>query len=127
MERVTKRWANFYFPGSFVANETERDVESLDPHSVAWPDGAYAFALYERTDLHDGPDTYTGKAKRIGPLYYHPDSKVETLEEVERNHPGERILISNMRCNRWPAVVWSRYGGWPQPFDAAKACVLGAA
>ena len=124
MERVTKRWANFYFPGMFVANETERDVASLDPHSVAWPDGAYAFALYERTELHDGPDVYTGKAQRVGPLYYHPDSKVETLAEVEANRPGERILISNMRCNGWSAVVWSRYGNWPRPFDPAQDQVL---
>ena len=34
------------------------------------------------------------------------------------------ILISNMECNDWKQIIWTRWGNWPQPFDPATAEVL---
>ena len=125
MDRITSRYVRFLAPGSFFAEEWSRPVETLDPRAVAWPDNAYAFSLHERVDVHDGPDVFIGKSRQIGPLYYHPDSKVVTLEEVAaRNDLGDRILLDNMRINKWPSVIYSRWGNWPQPFDAEKMAVL---
>lgn len=125
MDRVTAKFVRFWSPGLVVANNWERPIDSLDPYAVEWPDNAYAFTLHERVDVHDGPEKFAGKERQVGPMYYHPDSRVETLTEVEaRNAPGDRILIRNMRNNDWPTIVWSRWNNWPQPFDGSKCCVL---
>ena len=128
MHRVTVRYVRFLSPGSFVANDRTVPVDSADPQTVKWPENAYAFTLHERVDVLDGPETFKGEAKQIGPVYYHPDSKVLTEAEVAaKGDPRDSILLSNMRCNKWPSVIYSRCGNWAQPYEAGKALVLGAA
>lgn len=122
MEKVTKRFARFWSPGSFTAETFTR--EGVEKDSVEWPDNAYAVSFHERDYVIDGAETYVGAERQIGPTYYHPDSKVETLEEVKLNPNATRILISNMECNRWERMIWSRWGNWPQPFDASKHAIL---
>jgi hypothetical protein len=128
MDRVTVRYVRFLSPGSFVANDWTVPVDSADPRAVVWPENAYAFTLHERVDVMDGLETFKGEAKQLGPTYYHPASKVKTQEEVEANgDPRNSILLNNMRCNKWPSVIYSRWGNWPQPYEAGKQVVLGAA
>ena len=116
--------AEFFCPGSFFANTTTRELTSLDPAAVTWPDNAYAFCLTHRVDMVDGADTYRGESKQIGPMYYHPASTVETLEQVKRNPKATPTLISNMEFNGWTHVVWTRWGNWPQPFRPGETVVL---
>lgn len=124
MDRVPVRFARFLSPGSFTAETWERPVDSLDPAAVPFPDNAYAFTLHERVDVHDGPEVFTGKERQVGPTYYHPDSKVETLDEVRANPNATRILVSNMEINRWDRLIWTRWGNWPQPFDPANTQIV---
>lgn len=126
MRKETKRWVQYYTPGSFVAETWTEDISHLDPEKIKWPKEAYAFQLYEREDVIDGQTRYTGNAKSIGPMYYHPDSKIETLAEVKRNPKATEILIDNMRCNGWKKVVWTRWGNWPQPYETGDIAVLPA-
>ena len=128
MNQLTRRFVRFYAPGSFVANDWTREVDNLDPATVEWPDNAYAFTLHERVDVMDGTETFTGKEHQIGPMYYHPDSKVLSEAEIAaRGDSRDRILLANMRNNKWPSVIYSRWGNWPQPYVADKVRVLGAA
>jgi len=56
-------------------------------------------------------------------MYYHPGSTITSLDQVKAGKtPGSigHALIGNMECNNWDAVIWTRWGNWPQPFDAAK-------
>jgi hypothetical protein len=124
IDRITVRFVRFYAPGSFVAEDWTVPVDTLDPLAIKWPDNAYAFTLHERVDVADGPERFTGEAKQIGPMYYHPDSKVETQAEVALNPKATGILLSNMRCNRWDQIIWSRWGNWPQPYEAGRHLVL---
>lgn len=125
MQKQKKYWIRFWVPGSFVAEEIIRHCEALPtPEQVEFPDNAYAFTLHEREDIVDGEQTYTGEAKRVGPTYYHPNSVVETLEEVKKNPNATSTLISNMEGNGWRQIVWSRWGNWPQPFEADSIKVL---
>lgn len=125
MERKTVRFVRFFAPGSFVANDWTVNIDTLDPAAVKWPDNAYSFSLHERIDVLDGGETYTGAEKQIGPEYWHPDSRIETLSDIERrNDPRDRILLTNMRCNGWNEVVRSRWGNWSQPFDPKTCKVL---
>jgi len=48
------------------------------------------------------------------------------VEIAAKGDPRDSILLSNMRCNGWPSVIYSRWGNWPQPFDATKVVVLSA-
>lgn len=125
MDRVTVRYVRFLSPGSFVANDWTMPVDSADPRAVKWPENAYAFTLHERVDVMDGPDTFKGEAKQIGPVYYHPDSRILTQAEIAaKGAPRDRVLLCNMRCNEWPSVIYSRWGNWPQPYDAGKCEVV---
>lgn len=122
----TEYWIRFYAPGSFTTNEWIRMEDSMPkPDEVAFPDKAYAFTLHQREDIIEGGKVYQGAAEQVGLMYYHPSSKVETLAQAELNPNATSILLSNMRCNRWDHIVWSRWGNWPQPFDAAKMQVVG--
>ena len=128
MERVTVRYVRFLSPGSFCANEWTVPIVSVDPQAVTWPENAYAFTMHERVDVLDGQETFKGEAEQIGPVYYHPDSKVLTQVDVAaKGDPRDRILVQNMKCNGWPAVIYSRWGNWPQPYEADKVRILSAA
>jgi hypothetical protein len=125
--RVNKRTTHyviFWHPGSFVAEESRRDVESADPRKVKWPDSAYAFRLFKREDVIDGDKVYEGKPEQLGPLYYHPDSAVQSLDEARANPRATKILISNMERNGWKQIIWTRWGSFPQPFEPGKVAVL---
>lgn len=124
MKKELKRFVTFLAPGSFLAENWSRDVDSLDPYAIEWPNNAYAFTLHEREDIVDGDARFTGKARQIGPTYYHPDSTIETLDEVKANPKAGAVLVSNMQINRWDRVVWSRWGNWPQPYKDGEVKVL---
>ena len=116
----------FLYPGAFCADTSTVEVQSLDPSAVVWPERAYAFTLHQRQEITCDGQVFKGETTQIGPTYYHPDSKVESLDEVKLNPKATSILISNMGCNGWTHIIWSRWGGWPQPFDASKMEILKA-
>ncbi|MFA5377510.1 MAG: hypothetical protein WC455_17295 [Dehalococcoidia bacterium] len=124
MKKQIKRFVTFWTPGIIVAESTVKEVGSLDPNLVKWPENAYAFQFSEREDVVDGEKKYRGTEKDVGPLYYHPDSRVETLAQVKKNPRATATLISNMECNGYKKIIWSRWGNWPQPFDDKKTMVL---
>ena len=124
MKKVIVYYVNFFSPGSFVADSWTKDIDDPDPKKVEWPERAYAFTLHKRTDVVDGKQVFRGSPKQIGPMYYHPDSKVENIRAAKKNKKSTPILISNMENNGWKEIVWSRWGNWPQPFDRKKSAVL---
>lgn len=126
MKKITRHWAHFFHPGVFVSEYSTRDLpEETRPELIEWPNSAYAMQLWRRTDIVDDDDQeYLGKPEKVGKLCYHPDSKVESVEEVRGNPNATPTLVRNMECNQWEYVVWSRNGDWPQPFDPEKCTVL---
>lgn len=124
MHKRIVHYVTFWSPGSFVANEQTVSVESADPRKVKWPDSAYAFRMFRREDVIDGDKTYQGKPEQIGPIYYHPDSTVQSYEQAKGNLKATAILLDNMRINGWDQIIWTRWGNWPQHFDAKTMEVL---
>lgn len=125
MKRERKYWCQFYAPGSFVANDWSVDLpRETRPESIKWPDNAYAFKLWRREDIIDGTERFQGKAEQVGPMYYHPDSAVQTLAQVRKNPHATLMLIRNMERNGWSAVVWTRWGNWPQPWEPDRMRVM---
>lgn len=118
-------WVRFWSPGLVFGNQWTQDIDHLDPARIEWPENAYAFSLHQRTDIIDDDDQrFEGKSQQVGPLYYHPKSYVETLEEVKERLPNERILIDNMECNGYHRIIWTRWNNWPQPYDPDKIAIL---
>ena len=112
-------------PGSFVAETWIKDYTKLpQPQEVEIPENAYAFEIYQREDIVEGGKTYKGDAIQIGKTYYHPDSLVTNLEETKNHKNASDILIRNMECNKWENVIWTRWGNWPQPYNAENMEVL---
>lgn len=126
MNKEIKRWVEYWMPGSFTAESWTKEIDHLDPQKIEWPESAYMFRLFEREDMVDGETRYTGQPKQIGATYYHPDSKIETLAEVKLNPNKGQCLVTNMECNKWDAVIWSRWGNWPQPYREEETVVLSA-
>lgn len=125
LTKQAKYWATFYTPGAFTADTTiEWFDEMPDPNDVEWSEDVYAFTLNEREDVIYNGKVYKGESTQVGPMYYHPDSKVENQEEVARNPNAGQCLLSNMKCNKWEEVIWTRWGNWPQPFDKKKVQIL---
>ena len=125
MEKKISYWITFWAPGSFTANAWSKDCDVLpSPDEVEIPDNAYAFTLHKREDAIDGEKTYKGECEQVGPMYYHPNSQVTTLEETKKHRNTSDMLISNMKCNKWDAVIWTRWGNWPQPYEESRHKVL---
>lgn len=124
MDKSTAYYATFFGQGTFVAETWKADLTSDNPFSVKWPENAYAFTIHRRDDVTVDGKVYRGEPQQIGPMYYHPDSKVEDLGEVTANPRATEVLIDNMRINEWPLLIWTRWGTWPQPFDADAMQIL---
>ena len=108
---MQKHFVTFYSPGTFVAEETIKDIASWDvdaamkmAHGIVERYAAtpYAFRFSTRERGNKDLDSKTTKTSCL----YHLGGKVETLAEVEaRNDPKEKILLINMRNNGYDKIV----------------------
>jgi hypothetical protein len=122
MDTIEKHFVTFLSPGTFMAEDTTKLVDSWDvPTAQAMAEtvteryNAVPYAFYFTTRTR-GPDDLDSKVTATSPTYF-IHCKVETLEEVEaRNDPKESILRSNMRGNGYDRIVVTTRGWkWTQP------------
>ena len=125
IRKETMRWVKFYSPNILCADTWTEDVTGDDPNEVVWPERAYAFRMYYRVDVYIDGERFKGDNQGGGVTYYHPDSKVESIDEVRaRNNPEDSTLLGNMECNGWSHIIWTRWGNWPQPYESDTVVVL---
>jgi len=117
-------FVKFYNPGTIVAEHTVLPIDSWDvEQAVKQADdiverhGATPYAFRFLTKARED-DELDSKIVEKSNLYY-LGGKVETLGEItERNHPSDRILISNMRANNWAKVIRNANSyGWTMPLE----------
>lgn len=122
MDTIIKHFVTFLSPGTFVAEDRTKPIDSWDvPIAQAMAEtiteryNAVPYAFYFTTRTR-GPDDLDSKVTATSPTYF-IHCKVETLEEIEaRALPDEQILRSNMRGNGYKAVVVTTRGWkWTQP------------
>ena len=124
MSRIEKHFVTFYSPGTFVAETTEKPIDSWDIETakkmaakITERHGAhpYGFRFSTRSRKDDELDS---KVTKTSGKYY-LNCKVVTLAEIKnRKDPKDSILISNMECNKWDKVVQSIKGWqWTQPLE----------
>lgn len=117
-------FVTFLSPGSFVAEDTRKPIESWDTdkavemaRGVKERHGAVPYGFYFTT-RERGPDDLDSKEAARSPFYW-LGGKIETLAEIEARHdPRESILRENMRINKWDRVVVNNNSyRWTQPLD----------
>jgi len=124
MKIEIKRWVKHWTPGIIVGESVNVSIKHTNPHEIIWPKDSYAFEIYEREDIIMGGKKFKGKPQRIGKLFYHPDSKIETIKQVMKNPNTGPCLVSNMKTNKWNRIIWTRWGNWPQPYNEKEMEIL---
>ena len=119
-----KTYVVFKLPGSFIAEQTEREVQDRSfPTDV--PKNCFGFYFY---DIYEatGPkgELISGTRQNVSAMTYFGEEF--TLERVKRECPNSKVLISNMECNGWNRVVCTRLGNW-QPLEDGDRVIDGLA
>lgn len=108
---MTQHFVTFYSPGTFVAETTEKPIESWDVdiakamakqikerHNAV----PYGFRFSTRTRGDKDLDSRVSATSHM----YFLGGKVETLAEVEaRATAADQILLSNMRGNGYKRII----------------------
>lgn len=121
-EAMERHFVTFFSPGTFVAEETVKPIDSWDVEAAMemarsiterYNATPYGFRFSTRTRKDDELDSTVTKRSHI----YYLGGRVETLEDVERRaDPKEAILLRNMRGNGWKRIVTNDNSWrWTQP------------
>ncbi len=108
---MKKHFVTFYSPGSFVSEETTKDIDSWNvsqaenmAETIKERHGSkpYGFRFTTRSRKDNELDS---KVTSTSPMYY-LGGDVLTLEDVKaKNDPNDRILISNMEINGYDRII----------------------
>lgn len=124
---MKKHFVTFYSPGTFFAEEDTKPIKSWDvatavkmSKTITQRYGAKPYGFRFSTRERGPKDLDSKETKRSG--MYYLNAKIETLEEIKkRKDPSESILLSNMMCNGWTAIVTNKDGDenwpWSQPLE----------
>ncbi len=119
---VTAHFVTFYSPGTFVAEESTKPVDSWDVEAAKqmarsirerYNAAPYGFQFTTRSS---GPEDLDSKRTDKSPFYW-LGGTVETLAEVKaRATDKDRILVSNMECNGFARIITNNNSWkWTQP------------
>lgn len=110
---MKKHFVTFTSPGTFVPEETVKDIDSWDVYKaiemskeITERYGSKPFAFRFST-RERGPDDLDSKVTQTSGRYY-LGGTILTIEDIKaRNDPKDQILISNMECNGYSRVIES--------------------
>ena len=119
---MKKHFVVFYSPGTFVAEQTTKEIDSWDINKAIEMSSDikerynaihYAFVFITREN--DGTKLDSKEIKRSN-LYY-LGGKIITLKQLkDENLPNNKTLIQNMERNNWDKVIQTTKGWeWTQP------------
>jgi hypothetical protein len=122
--QVQQHFVTFYSPGTFVAEETARPIESWDVEQAK----TMARTVLERHGATPYGFRFTTRGRTADELnsreiakspFYWLGGKVETLAEVKaRATEKDRILVSNMEGNGYDRIITNDNSWrWTSPFE----------
>ena len=121
---MKKHFVTFLSPGTFEAEQSTKPIDSWDIDTAVEMSsgikeryGALPYGFYFSTRSR-GDDELDSKEVDRSHMFY-LGGEVLTLDQVKaKNDPGDRILISNMECNKWDRIVVnSNSWKWTQPLE----------
>lgn len=116
MEFTTKHYITYFFPGAFFAEDSIQEVSDREPSHVTPPSRCFAFQFHSRkcATADDGTVLLGPIENKTGRYYIR--GITYTADDIERLYPEKKILIANMRGNKWMHVVLCRTGNF-QPLE----------
>lgn len=124
MAKVEKNFVTFFSPGTFMAEQSTKRIDSWDvetakrmARSIEERYNATPYA-FQFTTRGRGEYDLDSKVIKTSPLYY-LGGKVETLKELKaRATDDDRILVSNMEGNKWKRIITNNNSWrWTQPLN----------
>lgn len=121
---MEKHFVTFCSPGTFVAEQTTRNIDAWDiDAAIAMAKGikerynALPYGFYFTTRARND-DELDSKEVAKSPMYY-LGGEIFTLDQVKaKNNPNDRILISNMEINGYNRIVVNTNSWkWTQPLN----------
>lgn len=127
---MKKHFVTFYSPGTFMAEETTKEIKSWDVDKAVRMSKAikerynaipYGFSFSTRERKEKDLDS---KVTKTSGMYY-INCEVQTLEDIiAKNDPKDKILIQNMKGNGWDKIVTTVKGWqWSQPLRKGDVVV----
>lgn len=122
---MQKHFVTFYSPGTFVAETTEKPIDSWDvekavemAQGITERYGAKPYGFRFSTRSRDA-DELDSRVTATSPMYY-LGGKVETLEQVKaRATSKDHVLVMNMEINGYGRIVTNDNSWrWTQPLGA---------
>lgn len=108
---MKKHFVTFYSPGTFVAEETTKEIKSWDVDLAV----AMSKSILERYDATPYGFVFTTRERKSEDFdskeidrsgTYYLGGKVLTAQDIEKeNNPDNEILLRNMKNNEWKKIV----------------------
>ena len=113
MEKTTKKYVEYLYPGLLMTETSSVEIGHSDPMKVELKKRAIGFRFYEKDFIDIDGEQFEGKIHNRTNWFY--IGKRLTIEEVQSrfgNMPKYEILISNMKCNQISSVCMTEYGNF---------------
>lgn len=113
MEKTTKKYVEYLYPGLFMAETSSIEIGHSDPMKVELKKRAIGFRFYEKDFIDTDGEQFEGKIHNRTNWFY--IGKRLTFEEVQSrfgNMSKYETLISNMECNQISSVCMTEYGNF---------------
>lgn len=119
---MQKHFVEFFSPGTVVAEKSLKPIDSWDvdqaismSRAIKERHGSLPYGFQFITRGRE-PDELDSKIIEKSNMYY-LGGKVFTIDEIRsRAYLNEKILLSNMECNKWKRVIINNNSWkWTQP------------
>ena len=113
MEKTTKKYVEYLYPGLIVSETSRSEIEHNDPEKVEIKEHCVGFRFIEQDFVIDGKEQYDGKTRVTSNWFF--IGKRLTLDEVKKlygNDPSKRTLIDNMEFNDIKSVCMTQFGNF---------------
>jgi hypothetical protein len=109
--KLTKHYVTFLSPGTFVSEETTKEISSWDVDlaleilpNIKERYKATPYGFFFTTRERDEDDFDSKQTKESG--MYFLGGYIFTLKELETiRNPDDEILIQNMKSNNWDRII----------------------
>lgn len=105
---MNQTYIEYLYPG-IITSETS--VEKVKDRQIPkkFPENAFGFRFFERTEIKNGKEVLKGPAKNHSPWHY-IKGEILTVEDMKKYYPEKTIAITNMENNKIKSVVKTEFG-----------------
>ena len=126
-EPTVTTYVEYLYPGAFFPEESARAVPGRNPGQIAReaPAGVFAFTFYDEVTatVTTGGEEVRLRSRAIRKTgRYYIDAEKLTAADVEALPGDHKILLANMRGNRWDVILRCRAGNF-QPMEGGDVVI----